>query len=104
MLRSNINEGIDRISSDVNRFTTGRTKVNMLAGRQGGGPVFRGQPVVAGEAGPELFVGSRGGGGGGGINVEMTINATDADSFRQSQGQILAEMSRLLAGARARNG
>ena len=44
----------------------------------------------------------RGAGGdhGGGITINMSISTPDADSFRRSQGQITAEMSRAIARAR----
>ena len=50
----------------------------------------------------EVAEGQRGGGGdrGGGVTVNMTITTPDADSFRRSQGQITAEMSRAIARAR----
>jgi len=50
----------------------------------------------------EVAEGQRGAGGdrGGGITVNMSITTPDADSFRRSQGQITAEMSRAIARAR----
>lgn len=49
--------------------------------RAGGGPVFRGDPVVVGERGPELFVPPTGGqiqpGLGGGVNVSFNITSFD---------------------------
>jgi len=50
----------------------------------------------------EVSEGQRGGGNGrdGGVTVNMTITTPDADSFRRSQGQITAEMSRAIARAR----
>ena len=49
----------------------------------------------------EVAEGQRGAGGrDGGITVNMSITTPDADSFRRSQGQITAEMSRAIARAR----
>jgi len=50
----------------------------------------------------EVAGGQRGGVSGrdGGVTVNMTITTPDADSFRRSQGQITAEMSRAIARAR----
>jgi len=50
----------------------------------------------------EVSEGQRGGGNGrdGGVTVNMSISTPDADSFRRSQGQITAEMSRAIARAR----
>jgi hypothetical protein len=51
----------------------------------------------------EVAEGQRGGDGvrgDGGVTVNMTISTPDADSFRRSQGQITAEMSRAIARAR----
>jgi hypothetical protein len=65
--------------------------------RAGGGPVNANQPLMVGEAGPELMIPSRSGkiipngklsdalngGGGGDMQVNITIQATDASSFDQ---------------------
>jgi hypothetical protein len=52
----------------------------------------------------EVAESQRGGGGdrgnGSGVTVNMSITTPDADSFRRSQGQITAEMSRAIARAR----
>jgi hypothetical protein len=49
--------------------------------RQLGGPVFRGQPVLVGERGPELFVPQTGGtispNAGGPVNVNFQVNSLD---------------------------
>lgn len=37
------------------------------------------------------------------INVQFTVNAADADSFRRSQGQILADLQRTITRASQRN-
>lgn len=66
---------------------------------------MRGGTGLMGEAGPEAIMplarGSDGklgvrGGGGGSVNVVMNIQTPDAESFRRSQGQIAAQMSRAL--------
>jgi hypothetical protein len=104
--RQNINLGLGGVDGRIlEKPGSGNTGgFNRFPGRAGGGQVMRGQAIVAGENGPEMFVGSGGGGGGGGAVVNMTINTPDANSFRQSQGQVLSEMNRLLQGARIRNG
>jgi tape measure domain-containing protein len=90
----------DAIARD-NRARPGQSR---YPGRAQGGPVMRGQPVIAGEVGFESFRGAGGAREPANINVNMTVNAADADSFRASQGQILSDMSRLLQSARVRNG
>ncbi|WP_158967916.1 phage tail tape measure protein [Chachezhania sediminis] len=69
---------------------------------------MRGATGLMGEAGPEaimpltrgpdgkLGVRASGGSGGGGVNVTMNISTPDAGSFRRSQGQIAAQMGRML--------
>jgi tape measure domain-containing protein len=91
---------VDAIARD-NRLRPGQSR---YPGRAQGGPVMRGQPVIAGEVGFESFQSRGGTREPANINVNMTVNAADADSFRQSQGQILSDMSRLLQSARVRNG
>ncbi|WP_197915852.1 phage tail tape measure protein [Thiosulfatihalobacter marinus] len=73
------------------------------------GPVtfpMRGGTGLMGEAGPEAIMplarGADGklgvrGNGGGSVNVVMNISTPDADGFRRSQGQIAAQMSRVIA-------
>jgi tape measure domain-containing protein len=104
--RQNISLGLGGVDGKILEGPgSGSTGFNRFAGRAGGGSVMRGQAIVAGENGPELFVGAGGGGGGGGgAVVNMTVNTPNADSFRQSQTQVLSEMNRLLQGARIRNG
>jgi len=70
---------------------------------------MRGGTGVMGEAGPEaimpltrgpdgrLGVRAQGGGGAGGVNITMNISTPDAQSFRRSQGQVAAQVSRALA-------
>lgn len=77
---------------------------------QRGGAFRAGQPILVGEGGPEVLVPPRAGTvipseeiSGPSISVSMTINTPDANSFRQSQGQIIADLTRLLQrGARNR--
>ncbi|MGV1013708.1 MAG: phage tail tape measure protein [Methyloceanibacter sp.] len=67
---------------------------------------------LAGEAGPEAILplargrdgrlGVRAEGGNGGINVTFNVTAQDADSFRRSEGQVAAMLSRAV-GRGARN-
>lgn len=73
----------------------------------GGDPPV-GRPSVVGEDGPELFIPKTAGtiipnkalkglaGGGGGNVIYMTVNTPDANSFRNSEGQITAQMARTL--------
>ncbi len=67
---------------------------------------MRGGTGLMGEAGPEAIMplargpdGKLGvrGGGGGNVTVVMNVQATDAQSFQRSQGQIAAQMSRALS-------
>ncbi|MEP2530658.1 phage tail tape measure protein [Shimia sp.] len=67
---------------------------------------MRGGMGLMGEAGPEAIMPlARGADGklgvrsasGGSVNVVMNIQTPDADSFQRSQGQIAAQMSRVLA-------
>lgn len=75
-------------------------------GRAAGGAVAAGQSYLVGERGPELFVpsvsGRVGAGAGQPINVSITLpGVTNAESFRASQTQIAASLSRVIArGAR----
>lgn len=78
---------------------------SLLSGkREMGGPVDALQPYLVGEQGPELYVphatpgrGIHGGGGGGRAIVNhFTIVTPDANSFRQSQGQVLQTATRAM--------
>lgn len=70
--------------------------------RMGGGPVAAGQSFLVGERGPEIFTPGASGRinplrGGGGVNVNITLpGVSDAESFRRSQSQIAAGLSRAL--------
>ncbi len=66
---------------------------------------MRGGTGLMGEAGPEAIMplarGADGklgvrGAGGGAVNVTMNISTPDAQSFQRSQGQIAAQMARVL--------
>jgi phage-related minor tail protein len=71
---------------------------------------MRGGVGLMGEAGPEAIVplargadgklGIRAGGGGGNVSVTMNISTPDAASFRRSQSQVAAEMSRAIQRGR----
>jgi phage-related minor tail protein len=72
-----------------------------------GGTLKAGQFGVVGERGPELaFAGNSpmhimpNGAGMSPVSVTMNINTPDAPSFRQSQGQIAADMARSIERAR----
>ena len=73
--------------------------------RAAGGSVFGGSTYLVGERGPELFTPA---GAGmitpnyalGGVTINMNVNTPDANSFRASRGQIIADMSMAMAGAR----
>ena len=70
--------------------------------RAAGGPVDAGTPYLVGEQGPELFVPGAAGAiapnsalGGGGIT--LNVQTPDAASFRKSESQIAALLTRLAA-------
>lgn len=99
-----------------NSFSQGRVMPFAKGGVVSAPTMFpmRGATGLMGEAGPEaimpltrgpdgsLGVRTHGGGGGGPVNVVMNISTPDADSFRRSQGQVAAQMSRAL-GRGSRN-
>jgi hypothetical protein len=93
------------------RFLTSENGIGKFFGgaRAAGGPVAAGVPYLVGERGPEIFMPSGGGrilsnrdsraaagGGWGGTNVAMTVYATDADSFRRSDRQVVRSLQRRL--------
>jgi phage-related minor tail protein len=72
-------------------------------------PLGGGRTGIAGEAGPEaimplargadgrLGVRTSGGGASGPVNVTVNISTPDAESFRRSEGQIAAMLSRTVS-------
>lgn len=79
--------------------------------KQHGGMTRIGEPTIVGEMGPEAFIPTASGivipnnqlaGLGGDTVINMTVNARDADSFRQSQSQIMADISRMSKNASRR--
>lgn len=101
--------------ADGAAFSQGRVMPFAKGGVVSGATVFpmRGGTGLMGEAGPEAIMplargpdgrlGVRGAGGSGGPTVVMNISTPDAESFRRSQSQIAAQMSRALsAGNRNR--
>lgn len=81
------------------------------AGRQHGGYVGAGKPYMVGERGPELFlprnsgtiVPAGAGAGGGNITINMTVHATDAQSFRNDRS-IMSDMWNEARRAQRRDG
>jgi len=75
-----------------------------------GGFVPAGQRTLVGERGPETFIPTvpgvvvpNGGAGNKNITVNMTVNANDANSFRKSQRQIVAELTAAVNAAARRD-
>ena len=70
-------------------------------------PLGGGRTGVAGEAGPEAIMpltrgadgrlGVRSNGGGGPVSITVNISTPDAESFRRSEGQIAAMLSRTVS-------
>jgi phage-related minor tail protein len=80
-----------------------------LPGRAAGGPVSAGMGYLVGEKGPELFLPRQSGsivpnGAMGGSTIVFNVSTPDANSFRQSQGQMLAQAHQQMARAGRRNG
>ena len=78
-----------------------------FGGKQHGGPVYAGRPVVVGEAGPELFVPTRGGSivpnhAMGGINIRIEGRAAPAE--RRAQLQLAKQTALQTQRALKRNG
>jgi phage-related protein len=113
---SGIKSAIDTIMSTIDRVINAASRVGGairsvttlggLVGREHGGPVAAGQPVIVGERRPELFVprtsgtilpritGASGGGGGGvGITVNLTINGNilGMDDFEQKITSVIRD-------------
>lgn len=87
---------------------------NIGGARAKGGPVASSQAYLVGENGPEMFVPSRSGrivpngqlataGGGGVVNMSVTINTPDAQSFKRSESEIRASLYRMGKSAEKRN-
>ncbi|MBV1864290.1 MAG: phage tail tape measure protein [Rhodobacteraceae bacterium] len=96
-------------SAKGNAFAGGRHTAFANGGIVNGPTVFpmRGGTGLMGEAGPEAIMplsrgadgklGVRGGGGSGHVTVNMNISTPDAQSFRRSQTQIAAGISRAIS-------
>ena len=73
------------------------------------GPVAAGMGYLVGEKGPELFLPRQSGrivpnGAMGGSTIVFNVSTPDANSFRASQGQMLAQAQQQIARAGRRNG
>lgn len=96
-------------SAQGNAFSGGRAIPFARGGVVGGATLFPmrgGQTGLMGEAGPEAIMPLRRGPdgnlgvmaqGGAGVHVTMNISTPDADSFRRSQSQVAAGLSRAIA-------
>jgi hypothetical protein len=73
-----------------------------------GGPVSAGMGYLVGERGPELFMPRQSGtivpNGAGSVTVVQNISTPDVNSFRASQGQLLAQAQQQMARSARRNG
>jgi len=80
------------------------SRLPFFGARAAGGAVNPGGAFLVGERGPELFTPGQSGSIaplGGGMTIHLHINgAADAESFRQSQGQIAAAVARAAAYGR----
>ena len=87
-----------------------------IFGRETGGPVQAGVPYIVGEKRPEIFVpnqsgrilpdasqGVAAGGGGNTFQISFNFPNSDPETFKRSEGQIRARMSRVIADADRRN-
>jgi hypothetical protein len=77
--------------------------------RAAGGPVSAGMGYLVGEKGPELFLPRQSGSivpnaSMGGSTIVFNVSTPDANSFRASQGQMLAQAQQQMARAGRRNG
>ncbi|MEY1555180.1 phage tail tape measure protein [Yoonia sp. R2331] len=109
MLSDGINSAVSGLMPYANGapFSQGRVMPFANGGVVSSATTFpmRGGTGLMGEAGPEAIMplarGSDGklgvrGGAGGSVNVTMNISTPDAQSFQRSQGQIAAQMARVL--------
>jgi hypothetical protein len=118
-LVSGIKSAIDAIMATIDRVINAASRVGGairsvttlggLVGREHGGPVAAGQPVIVGERRPELFIpntsgtilpritGAGGGGGGGGGGAGITVNLTimgdvlGMDDFEQKVTSVIRD-------------
>jgi len=109
-----VNAGVKGLIGSVMPFanggvmSSGRVRAFANGGVVNGATPFpmRGGVGVMGEAGPEAIMpltrgadgklGVRAAGGSSGVNVTINIQTPDAESFRRSQSQIAAQMSRAI--------
>jgi hypothetical protein len=84
---------------------TGLGIVNKIKGFQSGGAVSKGEPIMVGEQGAELFIpnqtgqitqSARGGGNSGAVNVNFTINAVNAAGIDQLLIERRGTISRII--------
>lgn len=71
--------------------------------RESGGPVMPGRAFLVGERGPELFVPPSSGTiapSSGNIHITMQVSTPDVQSFRASQGQLIADAAQAMRRAR----
>ena len=94
--------GVDGLANSLGKVLSG-----IFGGaRASGGPVLPNQAFLVGEQGPELFIPNTAGHISpsarqqGNVNIVMQISTPDAGSFRNSQGQIIAEAAQALQRAR----
>ena len=87
----------------LSNFASKLVSNKILGARQNGGMVANGGAYLVGEKGPEIFRPQNSGeiipnassssSGGGNVNVTMNVTTSDAHSFAQSKGQIMAEIT-----------
>ena len=89
-------------------FSSGRVRAFAKGGVVGGPTTFpmRGGTGLMGEAGPEAIMpltrgpdgrlGVQAQGGGGGVHVTMNISTPDLAGFQRSQGQVSAQLARVI--------
>ncbi|MFP3944552.1 MAG: hypothetical protein ACLFWF_11700 [Alphaproteobacteria bacterium] len=88
--------GLDTVFGALGKQASGL--LGGLIGRAAGGPVATDTAYLVGERGPEVFVPPSPGriapAPAGGINVTFNVQATDAQSFLQSEAQIQSMLGR----------